>query len=1727
MVQQHRNSVVEVDEHLVGSEVFIKRNGDPYKVYEKGKVVAHDKGKLTIAIGKDVEVVPIDQCRNSNMGIRAIDMHELTKIHHINEAAVMQIIKDRYFDDVIYTYARPLLVVVNPFKAIDTYSDKKIMEYREADFIDDLPPHIFAVAQRAWSQLQFNQENQSCVISGESGAGKTETTKHLMKFFATTAASRNGRSSISGSNRVGDDKVQRALMGANPLLESFGNAKTERNDNSSRFGRFIKLRVKDGGGIIAGEVSNFLLEKSRVVLQGSRERCYHIFYQILEGLTDAEKMKIGLRAGPKNYKYLMHGCTDIDNVDDKVELLEVKQSLSALGFSEVETLDVFRVLSAILMTGEIEFKNEERSGSDSAATITTKHEFREMCRLLGVDENQTEKCLTTISRDTIDGIIVTPVNSETASMTTSSLGKALYDELFNWLVTRVNAVVAPSEVAVSPDGKEAPWIGILDIFGFEFFQVNSFEQFLINFANEKLQQFFVQCVFKAEVAEYEKEEIDYSMIVYQDNQVILDLIEGPQQSLLGLIEEQCLITNGNPQAMVGTARTTHRKCPYLAQPKGDARTRFIVKHSAAAVEYEAELFLLKNKDKLGAGLTTLLKTASCSDDSHSTKGKSIIANVFEHVEVLDPKKMKGKFIGSQFQRSMSSLLDRLRSSSAHFVRCLKPNSNKRAHDFNEEMVISQLHCLSILEAIALQHAGFAYRSSFEGCLRDYELLVLGGMVGDLSNPRDACKRLMENVGLAKDEFQVGKTKIFVRKSGLKALDIAKREILNRVKPLAVSLQACARGQIARDAFFGSRERIIRVQSLYRRYLMQKDTIAVKRLHRCMIGITGLLRFATSHRRMADSAISIQTAIRTSLARRWFFWAVKQELRKRGANDLIRVWKQYSATSYMLALQRKKNCDIACGYIATYVRTMQSVDGFIRYRLEQDVRKAAEVIQRYWRGFQHRRRLQLLLKLRSLLWPLARFQEKRVEAATKIQALARGYFQRKQSFAGVLRNQLAKIRQRKQNEDAVEVVQAAIRRYLACKRFNHLEAAALIMQRRLHSRMSRHTFLLKRMACLQIQRWWRSRVAHDAILIAKVGALTGAERSYVKRLEAKERQVLHAFHRAISAGRLEARGQLIASVSLVSDISTPYKHGWSAVVRHMHHLGSEVCKVAAGEHHTIIVVKAKAQMNSTDGDDSNNQASSANPNQGNNVNRTFTLIYGAGDNFMGRLGTAPERPHTPLPIGPLLFPLSPERFNVSQVVCGTAHTLLSTSQGLLFAWGSNNRGQCGNVSVGVRAVNRPSHVKVLPTSHLDITRSKSSSAMQALGGTIPGYEIVSISAGPEHSACVTSAGRVFVWGNKEHIGLNTVIQDLYKPTQAFDGIQATEVLCGYGTNLVLTSKGNVFSFGSSKLGLLGLGYSTEDSPIVKATTPQMLPAFEAPDVVIVRLALGREVAAAITDRGVVYVWGAISAPSITTGSKLKAACEQVDARIKNLLASSSVGSPSHLKKSLSSSFNREVDPLIQETLKIALATGLASDPCEKTPVFVPTVVDLGILAPLNVQATHSASVKQKRFADHAIITKSQNQMNVNLQGPTGSKALRQQNQNLLMNGLKNKGTLGSSPNSLFSDLNNGLGTKQASLAASAAVGGANSNGMGAVVNGIIFHPSSLCSSVACGWNKVYLRTITGEIIGFDGADFLLEGEVIRPAVYTVCTGAGALTAATTQLSEVVSVSNSSMDSLFVH
>uniref|UniRef100_A0A8C2GNC0 Myosin, heavy chain 10, non-muscle n=1 Tax=Cyprinus carpio TaxID=7962 RepID=A0A8C2GNC0_CYPCA len=729
------------------------------------------------------------------------DMAELTCL---NEASVLHNLKDRYYSGLIYTYSGLFCVVINPYKNLPIYSENIIEMYRGKKR-HEMPPHIYAISESAYRCMLQDREDQSILCTGESGAGKTENTKKVIQYLAHVASSHKGR---KDHNIPGE--LERQLLQANPILESFGNAKTVKNDNSSRFGKFIRINFDVTGYIVGANIETYLLEKSRAIRQAKDERTFHVFYQLLAGAGEHLRSDL-LLEGFNNYRFLSNGNIPIPGQQDKDNFQETMEAMHIMSFSHDEILSMLKVVSAVLQFGNIVFKKERNTDQASMPENTAA---QKLCHLLGMNVMEFTRAILSprikVGRDYVQKA----QTKEQADFAVEALAKATYERLFRWLVHRINKALDRTK------RQGASFIGILDIAGFEIFQLNSFEQLCINYTNEKLQQLFNHTMFILEQEEYQREGIEWSFIDFGlDLQPCIDLIERPCGS------KECLSECWFPKATDKTfvdklvqEQGTHAKFQKPRQLKDKAD--FSIIHYAGRVDYKADEWLMKNMDPLNDNVATLLHqstdkfVAELWKDVDRIVGLDQVAGMNETAFGATYKTKKGMFrtVGQLYKESLTKLMATLRNTNPNFVRCIIPNHEKRAGKLEPHLVLDQLRCNGVLEGIRICRQGFPNRIVFQEFRQRYEILTPNAIPKGFMDGKQACERMIRALELDPNLYRIGQSKIFFRTGVLAHLE-EERDL--KITDIIIYFQSVCRGYLARKAFAKKQQQLSALKVLQR------------------------------------------------------------------------------------------------------------------------------------------------------------------------------------------------------------------------------------------------------------------------------------------------------------------------------------------------------------------------------------------------------------------------------------------------------------------------------------------------------------------------------------------------------------------------------------------------------------------------------------------------------------------------------------------------------------------------------------------------------------------------------------------------------------------------------------------------------------------------------------------------------------------------------------------------
>ncbi|XP_059427643.1 myosin-10 isoform X3 [Carassius carassius] len=743
------------------------------------------------------------------------DMAELTCL---NEASVLHNLKDRYYSGLIYTYSGLFCVVINPYKNLPIYSENIIEMYRGKKR-HEMPPHIYAISESAYRCMLQDREDQSILCTGESGAGKTENTKKVIQYLAHVASSHKGRKdhNIPPESPKAvklQAKLERQLLQANPILESFGNAKTVKNDNSSRFGKFIRINFDVTGYIVGANIETYLLEKSRAVRQAKDERTFHVFYQLLAGSGEHLRSDL-LLEGFNNYRFLSNGNIPIPGQQDKDNFQETMEAMHIMSFSHDEILSMLKVVSAVLQFGNIVFKKERNTDQASMPENTAA---QKLCHLLGMNVMEFTRAILSprikVGRDYVQKA----QTKEQADFAVEALAKATYERLFRWLVHRINKALDRTK------RQGASFIGILDIAGFEIFQLNSFEQLCINYTNEKLQQLFNHTMFVLEQEEYQREGIEWSFIDFGlDLQPCIDLIERPANppGVLALLDEECWFPKATDKTFVDKLvqeQGTHAKFQKPRQLKDKAD--FSIIHYAGRVDYKADEWLMKNMDPLNDNVATLLHqstdkfVAELWKDVDRIVGLDQVAGMNETAFGATYKTKKGMFrtVGQLYKESLTKLMATLRNTNPNFVRCIIPNHEKRAGKLEPHLVLDQLRCNGVLEGIRICRQGFPNRIVFQEFRQRYEILTPNAIPKGFMDGKQACERMIRALELDPNLYRIGQSKIFFRTGVLAHLE-EERDL--KITDIIIYFQSVCRGYLARKAFAKKQQQLSALKVLQR------------------------------------------------------------------------------------------------------------------------------------------------------------------------------------------------------------------------------------------------------------------------------------------------------------------------------------------------------------------------------------------------------------------------------------------------------------------------------------------------------------------------------------------------------------------------------------------------------------------------------------------------------------------------------------------------------------------------------------------------------------------------------------------------------------------------------------------------------------------------------------------------------------------------------------------------
>ncbi|CAM8910154.1 unnamed protein product [Rhodiola kirilowii] len=845
------------------------------KVWVEDKELAWVPAEVVDSGGKQVQVVT----RSGKKAFAAADklhprdpdaedhggVDDMTKLTYLNEPGVLYNLERRYALNDIYTYTGSILIAVNPFTKLPHLYNVHMMDMYNGAQFGDLSPHVFAVADAAYRAMVDDGKSQSILVSGESGAGKTETTKLIMQYLTY----------VGGRAASEERTVEQQVLESNPLLEAFGNAKTVRNDNSSRFGKFVEIQFDASGRISGAAIRTYLLERSRVVQITNPERNYHCFYHLCASGRDAEKYKLG---HPSHFHYLNQSKTyELDGMSNAEEYLKTRRAMDIVGISHDDQEAIFRTLAGILHLGNVEFSPGKEHDSSVIKDQNSNFHLQMAATFFMCDVNLLLSTLCTRTIHTREGAIVKALDCNAAVANRDTLAKTVYARLFDLLVQKINT-------SVGQDSTSEVQIGVLDIYGFECFKNNSFEQFCINFANEKLQQHFNEHVFKMEQEEYSREEIDWSYIEFIDNQDVLDLIEKKPIGIIALLDEACMFPKSTHATFSMKLFQNLQDHPRLDKAKF-SETDFILSHYAGKVAYQTNSFLDKNRDYVVLEHCNLLASSKCS----------LVSSLFPPLpEESTRSSYKFNSVASRFKQQLQALMETLNLTAPHYIRCVKPNSLNRPQKFENQSIMHQLRCGGVLEAVRISLAGYPTRRTYSEFVDRFGLLAPEFIDGSYDE-KDITEKILYKLNL--QNFQLGKNKVFLRAGQVGVLDFRRTEVLDSA---AKRIQGRYRTFIGRREFISIRGAAITLQT-YCKGCLARRIFRVKQEEEAAIQMQTFIRSWISRRaytQLYSAAVLIQSSIRGFSCRQTFL----QRKRQRAAILIQSHWRMWRVHTVFMSRQ---------------------------------------------------------------------------------------------------------------------------------------------------------------------------------------------------------------------------------------------------------------------------------------------------------------------------------------------------------------------------------------------------------------------------------------------------------------------------------------------------------------------------------------------------------------------------------------------------------------------------------------------------------------------------------------------------------------------------------------------------------------------------------------------------------------------------------------------------------
>ncbi|KAM7008903.1 myosin-9-like [Tautogolabrus adspersus] len=780
--------------------------------FEVGSVIEENGDECIVELTDSSRKVKVNkddiQKMNPPKFNKVEDMAELTCL---NEASVLHNLKERYYSGLIYTYSGLFCVVINPYKYLPIYSEEIVNMYKGKKR-HEMPPHIYAITDTAYRSMMQDREDQSILCTGESGAGKTENTKKVIQYLAHIASSFKSKKD-QGSAALSHGELEKQLLQANPILEAFGNAKTVKNDNSSRFGKFIRINFDVTGYIVGANIETYLLEKSRAIRQAKDERSFHIFYYMLTGAGDKLRSELCLEDYSK-YRFLSNGNVTIPGQQDKDMFTETMDAFNIMSVPEEERIGLLKVVSAVLQLGNMTFKKERHSDQASMPDDTAA---QKVCHLLSVNVTDFTRAILSPKIKVGRDYVQKAQTQEQAEFAVEALAKASYERMFRWLVMRINKALDKTK------RQGASFVGILDIAGFEIFELNSFEQMCINYTNEKLQQLFNHTMFILEQEEYQREGIEWSFIDFGlDLQPCIDLIEktsGPP-GILALLDEECWFPKATDKTFVEKVTQEQGSNSKFQKPKKlKDDVDFCIIHYAGKVDYKADEWLMKNMDPLNECVATLLNQSGDKFIGDLWRDMDRIVGLDKVAGMSDSmhgafKTRKGMFrtVGQLYKEQLGNLMTTLRNTNPNFVRCIIPNHEKKAGKLEPHLVLDQLKCNGVLEGIRICRQGFPNRIVFQEFRQRYEILTPNAIPKGFMDGKQACDLMIKALELEPNLYRIGQSKVFFRAGVLAHLE-EERDI--KITDVIISFQAWCRGYLARKASTKRQQQLIAMKVMQR------------------------------------------------------------------------------------------------------------------------------------------------------------------------------------------------------------------------------------------------------------------------------------------------------------------------------------------------------------------------------------------------------------------------------------------------------------------------------------------------------------------------------------------------------------------------------------------------------------------------------------------------------------------------------------------------------------------------------------------------------------------------------------------------------------------------------------------------------------------------------------------------------------------------------------------------